>query len=107
MKDNFSIPFSLSGVPEIEQFVGRKEELIKMKEAFQDHGSQQKVVLLGLGGTGKTQLAITFLKKHRDIYPAIFWLNGKNEDTLKRSFADMAKRLYMEYPSSILSVPLR
>ena len=103
MKNNFSIPLSLSGVPEIEQFVGRKAELDKIKDAFQGHGSQQKVVLLcGLGGIGKTQLAVTFLKKHRDIYPAIFWLNGKNEDTLKQSFADMAKRLYMEYPSSTL-----
>ena len=103
MKDDFSIPFSLSGIPEIEQFVGRKEELIRIKEAFQDRGSQRKVVLLcGLGGIGKTQLAVAFLKEHRDIYPAIFWLNGKTEDTLKQSFAGIAKRLCNEYPSSAL-----
>ena len=101
MKDDFSISFSLFGVPEIEHFVGRKEELIRIKEAFQDHGPQRKVVLLyGLGGIGKTQLAVAFLKQYKDIYPAIFWLNGKNEDTLKQSFAGMAKRLYNEYPSS-------
>lgn len=103
MKDDFSIPFSLFGVPEIEEFVGRKEELIRIEEAFQDHGSQRKVVLLcGLGGIGKTQLAVAFLKRHRDTYPAIFWFNGKNEDTLKQSFAGVAKRLYKEYPSSTL-----
>ena len=57
-----------------------------MKEAFQDHGSQRRVVLLnGLGGIGKYQLAVAFLKQHREIYPAIFWFNGKNEDTLKQS----------------------
>ncbi len=103
VKDDFSIPFSLPGVPEIEQFVGRKEELIRIKEAFQDHGSQRKIVLLcGLGGIGKTQLAVAFLKRHRDIYSAIFWLNGKDEDTLKQSFAGIAKRLCNEYPSSAL-----
>lgn len=103
IEDNFSIPFSLSGVPEIEQFVGRKEDLVKMEEAFHDYGSQRKVVLLcGLGGKGKTQLAVAFLKAHRDVYSAMFWLNGKNEDTLKQSFAGMAKRLYMEYPASML-----
>ena len=103
MKENFSIPFSLFGVPEIEHFVGREEELKRIKEAFQDHGSQRKVVLLcGLGGIGKTQLAVAFLKRHRDIYPAIFWFNGKNEDTLKQSFAGVAKRLHKEYPSSML-----
>lgn len=70
---------------------------------FQDYGSQRKVVLLcGLGGIGKTQLAVEFLKAHKDIYSAIFWLNGKNEDTLKESFAGMARRLYMQYPSSML-----
>ncbi len=83
--------------------MGREEELIRMKEAFQDHGSQREVVLLcGLGGIGKTQLAVAFLKRHRDIYSAVFWLNGKNEDTLKQSFAGIAKRLCNKYPSSAL-----
>ncbi len=103
MKENFSVPFSLSGVPEVQEFVGRKKELITIKEAFRGDGSQRKVVLLhGLGGIGKTQLAVASMKEHRNIFSAIFWLNGKNEDTLKQSFADMAKRLYIEYPSSEL-----
>ncbi len=103
MKENFSVPFSLSGVPEVQEFVGRKKELITIKEAFRGDGSQRKVVLLhGLGGIGKTQLAVASMKEHRNIYSAIFWLNGKNEDTLKQSFADMAKRLHIEYPSSAL-----
>lgn len=103
MKDDFSVVFSLSGVAEIEQFVGRKKELTRIKKAFQGLGSQRKVVILcGLGGIGKTQLAVASMKEHRDIYPAIFWLNGQNEDTLKQSFARMAKRLYNEHPSSSL-----
>lgn len=42
------------------------------------------------------------MKEHRDIYSAIFWLNGKTEDTLKHSFAQLANRLHIEYPSSAL-----
>ncbi|MCJ1347902.1 hypothetical protein MMC31_006132, partial [Peltigera leucophlebia] len=105
MKDNFSVPFSLSGVPEAPQFVGRKKELIKIKEEFNCNGSQRKVVVLhGLGGIGKTQLAVASVKEHRDICSAIFWLNGKNEDSLKQSFVDMAKRLYNEsQPSPLLT----
>ena len=103
MKENFSVPFSLSAVPEVKEFVGRKDELLRIKKAFQGDGSQRKVVLLhGLGGIGKTQLAAASMREHRDIYSAIFWLNGKNEDTLKQSFANMARRLYIEYPFSAL-----
>lgn len=103
MKEDFSLPFSLSGVPEMHQFVGRKEELYKINEAFQSDGSQREVVILhGLGGIGKTQLAVAFMKEKRDTYSAIFWLNGKTEDTLKQSFASMTERLHSEYPSSTL-----
>lgn len=102
-KEDFSISLSLSGVPEIEQFVGRKETLDRIKHAFQHVGSQRKVVLLhGLGGIGKTQLAVAFVKEHKDTRSAVFWLNGKNEDTLKQSFVGIAKRLHNEYPSSAL-----
>lgn len=103
MKEDFSLPFSLDGVPEMHQFVGRKEELHEMNEAFQGDGSQRKVVILhGLGGIGKTQLAVAFMKEQRDAYSAIFFLNGKTEDTLKQSFAGMTARLHNEYPSSPL-----
>ncbi|MCJ1271049.1 hypothetical protein MMC22_010948 [Lobaria immixta] len=103
VKESFSLPFSLSGVPEIDEFVGRKEELFKINEAFQGNGSQRKVVILhGLGGMGKTQLAVAYIKEQRDTYSAIFWLNGENEDTLKQSFAVMAERLHNEFPSSTL-----
>lgn len=37
--EKLSLPFNLSGAPEIEQFVDRKEELFKIKEAFQGEGS--------------------------------------------------------------------
>ena len=100
---DFSVPFSLSGVPEADQFIGRGEELIQLEEAFQGDGSQRQIVLLhGLGGIGKTQLAVAFMRRRRDSHSAIFWLNGKNEGTLKQSFAGIAKRLYNTYPSSAL-----
>lgn len=100
--EDFSVSFSLSGIPEIENLVGREEELAGIKEAFQGNGSHRKtVVLQGLGGIGKTQLAATFVTQQRDFHSAMFWLNGRSEDLLKQSFVNMAKRLRENYPSSI------
>ena len=55
------------------------------------------MVLHGLGGIGKSQLAIEFAKKHRSDYTAVFWLNAKTEDTLKRSFSANARRLPKDF----------
>jgi hypothetical protein len=97
------MPFSLYGVPEVEEFVGREKELGQMEEALNGDGSVRKIVVLqGLGGIGKTQLAVRYLTKHRDAYSAAFWLNGKTEDTLKQSFAATAKRLYKRNKDSVL-----
>lgn len=102
MKEDFSIPFSLVGAPEIPEFVGRKKEFSDIEEAFDSDKSQHHVVVLhGLGGIGKTQLAVEFVKKNRKNFSAVFWLNGKDEDTLKKSFVDVAKRLHDEFPSSV------
>jgi hypothetical protein len=99
----FSLPFSLSGVPEAHTFVGREKELTDMQEALQGDGCRRKVVVLqGLGGIGKTQLAVKFVKEVADNYSAIIWLDGKTEDTLKQSFALTAKRLYKYHPASKL-----
>jgi MinD superfamily P-loop ATPase len=44
-------------------------------------GSRRVVVLHGLGGIGRTQLSIAYIKRHKDNYSVIFWL--KIKDVLK------------------------
>jgi hypothetical protein len=103
VKTEFHLPFSLSGVPEVQTFVGRQKELTDIEEAHQGDGSRRKVVLLqGLGGIGKTQLAVSYLKQHADKYSATVWLDAKTEDTLKQSFTVTAKRLHRYHPTSEL-----
>jgi hypothetical protein len=69
-----------------------------MHRALSGNGSRRTVVLHGLGGIGKTQLTVTYAKRHKADYSAIFWLNIKDEDTLKQSFAKVAKRILREHP---------
>jgi hypothetical protein len=78
--------------------VGREKELDEMQRALRGEGSRRTVVLHGLGGIGKTQLAVAYVKRHRHNYSAIFWLNIKDEDTLKQSFVKIAKQISREHP---------
>ena len=50
-------------------------------------------VLHGLGGIGKTQLAIHFARKHKDDFTAIFWLNGKDQSALVSSLSSCLSQI--------------
>ena len=47
------------------------------------------VGLCGLGGMGKTQLSMQFVRKFGDIYSAVFWFNAKDDTTLKTGMAGL------------------
>ncbi|KAH0541264.1 hypothetical protein FGG08_004269 [Glutinoglossum americanum] len=94
-KADFKVPFDLTGVPAIAKFIGRDTEIEQLREILPSVGPDRRKVLVlhGLGGIGKTQLAIEFARRHRDNFSAIFWLNGKTREALVRSIAAIAKRL--------------
>ncbi|KAG4429910.1 hypothetical protein IFR05_014606 [Cadophora sp. M221] len=98
--EDFSVSFSLSNISGIEQLVAREEELTEIHTKLSGDGSRRTVVLYGLGGMGKTQLAVAYAKRHKDDYSAIFWLNIKDEDSLKQSFARVARQILREHPSA-------
>ncbi|KIN06945.1 hypothetical protein OIDMADRAFT_150200 [Oidiodendron maius Zn] len=97
-REEFSVAFSLSDVSDIDYFVGREEELVEMHRKLSSDGGHRTVALHGLGGIGKTQLAVAYTKRHKDSYSAIFWLNIKDEDSIKQSFAKVAKQILQEHP---------
>jgi ATP/maltotriose-dependent transcriptional regulator MalT len=99
-REDFSVAFSLSNVSETEQFVAREEELAEIQRMLRGDGSRRIVVLHGLGGIGKTQLTVAYTKRHKDNYSAVFWLNIKDEDSVKQSFAKVAKQILREHPSA-------
>jgi hypothetical protein len=71
-----------------------------MHRTLSSDGSRRIVILHGLGGIGKTQLSVAYAKRYKDSYSAIFWLNIKDEDSLKQSFATVARQILREYPSA-------
>ncbi|MCJ1405466.1 hypothetical protein MMC11_008694 [Xylographa trunciseda] len=99
-REDFLVAFSLSNASEVNQFVAREEELAEMHKKLGSDGSRRTVVLHGLGGIGKTQLAIAYAIRHKDSYSAILWLNIKDKDSVKQSFATVAKQISREHPSA-------
>jgi hypothetical protein len=91
------IDFSLQGVPVVSHFVQRDAEMRELEGALVEEQaamSRRRVVVVhGLGGIGKTQLAAEFSREHHPNFSAVFWLNGSSEASLKQSFAGMAQRL--------------
>jgi hypothetical protein len=80
-------------------FVGREAELQQMETILQTQsdssGSTRKVLVLGaMGGIGKTQLTISYAKRHRSSYSSIFWLNATSEASLQISLRHVASRIY-------------
>ena len=89
----FLVPF-----PHNPDFVAREAELASLHEMLQHGGSIvgiRPTVLVGLGGIGKTQLAVEYAHAHRDDYPrrSLFWLNAINP--LLFEFSDLAEKLDM------------
>ena len=54
---------------------------------------QKTLVLHGLGGIGKTQLAVEFARQYHYKFSAVFWRDGRSEDSLMRSIANSATRI--------------
>ena len=78
-------------------FTGRDGELVEIHEALQGPGAplidQRIVVLHGLGGIGKTQLAIQYAYIHQKDYTSVWWVNASTTQTLSQGFLGIAQQL--------------
>ncbi|KAF2711453.1 FabD/lysophospholipase-like protein [Pleomassaria siparia CBS 279.74] len=96
-RSQFWTQFSLQGVPTVGKFVDRPTEMAELERVLlprHDQSQRQKIhVLHGLGGIGKTQLTVEFARRHHDKFSSVFWLDGRSEDSLKRSIASCAGRI--------------
>lgn len=73
----------------VDDFVGRTAELGQIAHALRPGelaSEQRRLVLGGMGGIGKTQLAIAYVRQHCDSYKSVFWLNATSVQTVKASW---------------------
>ncbi|KAM3560902.1 hypothetical protein ARSEF4850_003455 [Beauveria asiatica] len=97
--NRFNLPLSLPLETKAKRFVGREEELAWIHRELTEPDGGHTVVVHGLGGMGKTQLAIAYMKRHRNDYSALIWLNARDEISLSQSFRLAAMRISREHPN--------
>ena len=75
-------------------FIGREEHLASLKAAL---GSGQPAALTqaihGLGGVGKTQLALEYAYRNAAEYDIVWWVRSEEPATLAADYASLAKAL--------------
>jgi tetratricopeptide (TPR) repeat protein len=73
-------------------FIGREGLLEELQQALT---SSAAVALTGMGGIGKTQLALEYAYRHRDEYRSVWWVRAEDEATLAADYAGLAAALGM------------
>ncbi|MEU9167543.1 FxSxx-COOH system tetratricopeptide repeat protein [Streptomyces sp. NPDC048420] len=81
-------------------FVGRRYQLRAMEEQL---GAQEKVAvlphaLLGLGGVGKSQLALEYVYTHQHEYQVICWISAEREALILSVLSSLASQLGLAPP---------
>lgn len=62
-------------------------------------------VIYGMGGMGKTQLAVQYARKHSVHYSAIIWVNGNSRGELHQSLLSFVSRIPSEQlPNDVVRV---
>ncbi|RDL36701.1 Uncharacterized protein BP5553_06053 [Venustampulla echinocandica] len=95
-KSNFDVAFDLTKIPKTSAFIGRKSDLNLIKKHLMPGETSDRrniCVLHGLGGIGKTQLAIEYARLQKALYTSFFWLDGNTEDSLIQSLLIIMRRL--------------
>ncbi|GLA38505.1 hypothetical protein AnigIFM63309_005802 [Aspergillus niger] len=95
INEPFRVPFDLTGIPVMNGFLGRRGDLLRLWNCLQPGKRNQRkvVVIQGLGGMGKTQLAVEFARRHKNDFTAVLWVNGQSRETVLHSMVSILSRL--------------
>ena len=77
-------------------FKGRENDLEKIHESIGESGPLGPVIS-GMGGVGKTQIALQYAWHYRAKYESVLWVQAENEETLTQGFTKIAEELQLSY----------
>ncbi|KAI2466720.1 hypothetical protein F4781DRAFT_404907 [Annulohypoxylon bovei var. microspora] len=88
------------------KFYGRCTQLGKISSALSPTKLGRKgVVLFGIGGSGKTQLALHYAKMNKQQYKAIIWINAFTSEQITQSFTEAFHLISKSWPAKDVPNP--
>jgi hypothetical protein len=96
------LPGSASGV-----FVGRESELLELRALLTGGGTaavtQQVSVraIHGLGGVGKSTLALQYAHRYRDAYTLVWWVGAETAESIVSGLAGLAMALCPQWAGAV------
>jgi tetratricopeptide (TPR) repeat protein len=76
-------------------FTGREDELARLRSSLKDgvRAALLPQALYGLGGVGKTQLALEYVRRHAGDYDMVWWVQAEQPAVIRASLTSLAPRL--------------
>ena len=87
-----------------DNFTGRDEDLRRLRQDLRASGVAVVLpqAILGLGGVGKTQVALEYAHRFRADYDIIWWMNCGQSQYVDASLADLGQRMRRVFSADLL-----
>ncbi len=79
-------------------FVGRHATLGQLRQQLRSGGTAVVHALHGMGGVGKTQLAIEYAHRYAGSYDVVWWINAEETGLISEQYAALAVELDLTPP---------
>ncbi|MDT3440356.1 FxSxx-COOH system tetratricopeptide repeat protein [Pseudofrankia sp. BMG5.37] len=79
--------------PRLRYFTGRQDLLDRLRAGLAEGSPVAITALRGLGGVGKTQLAIEYAHRHAAAFDLVWWVEAEQAALVGERLADLADRL--------------
>lgn len=88
-------PYYHIQLPKNGRFTGREAILETLKETLFGQEPCERAAVVGLGGIGKTQVALRFVYQVKESRPdySIFWIPILNSSSLEQAYTEIAKKI--------------
>ncbi|KAL2859770.1 purine and uridine phosphorylase [Aspergillus lucknowensis] len=79
-------------------FVGREEEIARIEGLVEQNDGPPKIAICGLGGVGKTQIALElgYRMRARDSHWSIFWIPCTSHASVEQAYLDIAQAVGLQ-----------